>query len=83
MSIFDFLMPGFLFTGRKFHQDYEIPIHRGEQEVLERLRAMTGSFYLETAENGCAEELPPKVEQVIYTGLEGEQKKLYTAWQSA
>lgn len=79
-SIFDFLMPGFLFTGRKFHQDYEIPIHRGEQEVLERLRAMTAPFILRRLKTDVLRELPPKVEQVIYTGLEGEQKKLYTAW---
>ena len=79
-SIFDFLMPGFLFTFRRFHQDYEIPIGRGEPEPLKRLRRMTGPFILRRVKEDVLRELPPKIEEVVYTGLEGEQKKLYTAW---
>ena len=79
-SIFDFLMPGFLFTFRKFHQDYEIPAAQGDGEALNRLRRITAPFILRRIKEDVLRELPPKTEQEICAGLEGEQKKLYTAW---
>ena len=79
-SIFDFLMPGFLFSYGKFHKDYELPILGGDGEALERLRLLAAPFILRRVKEDVLRELPPKVEQVIYAGLEGEQKKLYAAW---
>lgn len=79
-SIFDFLMPGYLFTHKKFKNDYEIPgVKHGDKKVLERLRLLTAPFMLRRMKAQVLMELPPKVETVRLTELEGEQKKLYAA----
>ena len=53
-SIFDFLMPGFLFSYGKFHKDYELPILGGDGEALERLRLLAAPLYSAQGEGGCA-----------------------------
>lgn len=79
-SIFDFLMPGFLFGIRHFKKEYENPIVRdGDGEALSRLRRMVGPFVLRRIKQDVLKELPDKLEQVVYSCLGGEQKKLYTA----
>lgn len=46
-SIFDYLMPGFLFGAQHFRKEYELPIVRDQDgEALERLRRITGPFIL-------------------------------------
>ena len=38
-SIFDYIMPGYLFTYKKFKNNYEIPISKeNDQEVLKKLK---------------------------------------------
>ncbi len=73
-SIFDFLMPGFLFTASKFKRLFEIPIVR-----LLRLRKMTGPFLMRRLKKDVLKELPAKLETVLYSRMEGEQKRLYDA----
>jgi len=77
-SIFDFLMPGFLFTSQRFKKAFETPIVRdGDQAALERLRRMTGPFILRRLKKDVLKELPAKLETVLYSVMEGEQKRLY------
>ena len=46
-SIFDFLMPGFLFTAAKFKKRFESPVMReGDPEALALLKKLTGPFIL-------------------------------------
>lgn len=46
-SIFDFLMPGFLFGSQFFRKEYEAPIVKdGDKERLERLRRLIAPFVL-------------------------------------
>ena len=79
-SIFDFLMPGFLFTAQKFRKRFEIPIVREQDmEVLSSLRKLTGPFLLRRLKKDVLKELPDKLETVLYSAMEGEQKKLYQA----
>ena len=79
-SIFDFLMPGFLFTYQKFKKTFETPIVRdGSREVLERLHRMIGPFLLRRLKRDVLRELPSKMETVLYSRMEGEQKRIYTA----
>lgn len=79
-SIFDFLMPGFLFTYQKFKKTFETPIVRdGSREALERLHRMTGPFLLRRLKRDVLKELPDKMETVLYSRMEGEQKRIYTA----
>lgn len=79
-SIFDYLMPGFLFSAQRFKREYEIPIVRDQDgEVLARLRRMTAPFILRRVKSEVLKELPEKLEQVVYCGMEEEQGRLYAA----
>ena len=79
-SIFDYLMPGFLFTSQKFKRMFETPIVRdGDEEALSMLRKMTGPFIMRRLKKDVLKELPDKLETVLYSAMEGEQKRLYQA----
>lgn len=79
-SIFDYLMPGYLYHYTKFKKELETPIVQEQrEESLERLQRMLNPFILRRVKKEVLKELPDKVEQVVYSRLEGEQKKLYTA----
>lgn len=79
-SIFDFLMPGFLFSSRHFKKVYEVPVVRdGDQEALRRLKALAGPFILRRIKGDVLKELPDKLEQVVYSDFEEEQRRLYGA----
>ncbi|WP_349670259.1 SNF2 helicase associated domain-containing protein [Lacrimispora sp.] len=79
-SIFDFLMPGFLFHYQKFKKEYEMPIVKNqEQWVLESLRRLIGPFILRRLKKDVLKELPDKLETVVYSAFDREQKDLYTA----
>lgn len=79
-SIFDFLMPGFLFTAAKFKKRFESPVMReGDPEALALLKKLTGPFILRRLKKDVLKELPDKLETVLYSSMEGEQKKLYAA----
>lgn len=79
-SIFDYLMPGFLFSYRRFRSLYEIPIAKdGDERAAENLRRLTGPFLLRRLKTDVLRELPEKVERVVYSACTGEQKKLYGA----
>lgn len=79
-SIFDYLMPGFLFGSQYFRKEYETPIVRdGDTEALERLKRLISPFVLRRIKKDVLKELPDKLEEVVYSSFEEEQKKLYTA----
>ena len=79
-SIFDYLMPGFLFSYRKFRTLYEIPIVKeGNEAAAANLRRLIGPFILRRLKKDVMKELPEKVEKVVYSAFSGEQKKLYGA----
>ncbi|EXG87138.1 DNA/RNA helicase, superfamily II, SNF2 family [Clostridium sp. ASBs410] len=79
-SIFDFLMPGFLFSYRKFKKDYELPIVREqERPALESLHRLIGPFLLRRLKKDVLKELPDKLETIVYSAFDKEQKELYAA----
>ena len=79
-SIFDFLMPGFLYNYRKFRERYELPIVKNQDpEALTALRRMTGPFVLRRLKKDVLRELPGKEERIVYSAASGRQQKLYTA----
>lgn len=79
-SIFDFLMPGYLFSHAKFAKFYEKPIHDKETERLSMLNTRIQPFVLRRMKKDVLKELPDKVEEKVLIDLCDEQKKLYAAY---
>ena len=78
-SIFDFLMPGYLFSYPHFRDTLESEIVRGGEAAAERLSRLIKPFILRRLKAGVLKELPPKMESEVLCTLAGEQKKLYGA----
>lgn len=79
-SIFDYLMPGFLFAYQRFRSEIELPVVQNQDEkATERLRRMIKPFVLRRLKKDVLKDLPDKLEENIFAGMEGEQKRLYDA----
>lgn len=79
-SIFDYLMPGFLFSYQKFKKEYEQPIVRDAEEgALKALHLLIGPFVLRRLKSDVLKELPEKLETVVFSKPEAAQKEIYTA----
>ena len=79
-SIFDFLMPGFLYEYQRFKNEFEFPIvHGGEEAAARRLQKMIRPFILRRLKREVLKDLPDKLEENLYVCLEGEQQALYDA----
>lgn len=79
-SIFDYLMPGFLFPYAKFRKELELPIvHGGDEEASLRLQKMVRPFILRRLKKEVLTDLPDKLEKNMYAKMEEEQQKLYDA----
>ncbi len=79
-SIFDFLMPGFLYDYAEFHNRYENPITREkDEEAAGRLKRMVGPFILRRLKGDVLKDLPEKIEEVRYAKFDTEQQHLYDA----
>ena len=77
-SIFDYLMPGFLYSYHKFKEEIERPIVKDNSiKTLQMLHKKIAPFILRRLKTDVLQELPEKIEKVIYAGLEGTQKALY------
>lgn len=79
-SIFDYLMPGFLYTYQRFREEIELPVTaNGDSGKMERLRRMIRPFVLRRLKGDVLKDLPEKLEEHIFARMEGEQAALYTA----
>lgn len=85
-SIFDYLMPGLLFTYKKFKEDLESHIVAGingeekkETKEAKRLKNMVRPFILRRLKGDVLKDLPKKLENVVYAKMEGKQSRLYKA----
>lgn len=79
-SIFDFLMPGFLFDYETFRREIETPVVRGGDEAkAEQLKRMVTPFVLRRLKQDVLKELPEKLEEIQYTSMESRQQQLYDA----
>ena len=77
-SIFDFLMPGFLYSYEKFRKEIELPaVQYGNSEAMERLQKMIRPFVLRRLKKDVLKDLPDKLEKDMFSPLESEQKELY------
>ncbi len=79
-SIFDFVMPGYLFTHPKFVNEYEKPIMNNNSEILAQLNLRIHPFVLRRMKQDVLTELPDKTEEKILVDLSEKQHKLYAAY---
>ena len=75
-SLFDFLLPGFLGSRQEFREEYETEDNLRESRVR-TLAAHIRPFILRRTKTQVLQELPPKIEQVVYCELAPEQRLLY------
>ena len=79
-SIFDYLMPGFLYSYKKFREEIETPIITNkEEEKMDRLKKMIRPFILRRLKSDVLKDLPEKLEENLFAKIEGEQRELYNA----
>lgn len=82
-SIFDFIMPGYLYDYKKFKNVYEAPIVREEDgQKLEKLRALIEPFVLRRTKKEVLTELPEKVVTVLESEMQEEQQEIYLSYLS-
>lgn len=77
-SVFDFLMPGFMFSISEFNFRYVNPImERSDKTVEKRLKLQIYPFILRRMKRDVAKDLPDKVENIAYCELTPEQREFY------
>lgn len=77
-SIFDYLMPGFLYSYDVFKKEMETPIVKNkDEEAMKRLQKMAGPFILRRLKEDVLKDLPEKLEESRYVKFGGTQQKLY------
>ena len=80
-SIFDYIMPGYLFTYKKFKKNYEIPIAREhDEEILKKLKMIIEPFVLRRTKKEVLKELPDKTTIVLNNEMLEEQEKIYLSY---
>ena len=82
-SIFDFLMPGYLGSYKKFKDRFEAPVVRdADEKARTTLHMMVAPFILRRMKKDVLTDLPEKVETVMSSEMTAEQRRIYTAYVS-
>ena len=80
-SIFDYIMPGYLFSYKKFKTLYETPIVKeNDQKAMDKLKMLIEPFILRRTKSEVLTELPEKTVTVLNNEMEDEQKNLYLSY---
>ncbi len=80
-SIFDFIMPGYLYTYKKFKDEFEtVIIKENDNATMEKLQRLVAPFVLRRIKKEVLKELPDKTEQIMYSKMDEEQQKLYNSY---
>ena len=80
-SIFDYIMPGYLFKYRKFKELYETPIVKDNNQArMNALKKMIEPFILRRIKKEVLTELPDKTVTVLYNEMQEEQEKVYLSY---
>lgn len=80
-SIFDFIMPGYLFNYKYFKTTYETPIIKDEdKKAMEKLRMLIEPFILRRNKKEVLTELPDKTITVLNNEMGEEQKRIYLTY---
>lgn len=76
-SLFDFVMPGYLGTAKDFQEKFERKSQEERAIATQQLADKIRPFMLRRRKLDVCDELPPKIEQIIYCDLSDEQRALY------
>jgi SNF2 family DNA or RNA helicase len=77
-SIFDYLMPGYLYEYDTFKREIENQVVKYKDEsATTRLKRMVSPFILRRLKGDVLKDLPAKLEEIRYAKLEGEQQRIY------
>ena len=80
-SIFDFIMPGYLFSYKEFKSSYEVPIVKdGDKEVINKLKMLIEPFVLRRTKKEVLTELPEKTITVLNNEMDEEQRSIYLSY---
>ena len=80
-SIFDYIMPGYLFQYKKFKSMYETPIVKEEnQDAMAKLKMLIEPFVLRRTKKEVLTELPEKTITVLNNTMDDEQEKIYMSY---
>ena len=80
-SIFDFIMPGYLFGYRKFKELYETQIIKDNDGItMQKLKKLIEPFVLRRIKGEVLTELPDKMVTVLNSQMVDEQKDIYLAY---
>jgi len=79
-SIFDFIMPGYLYTQQKFLDRFVKPIiNAGDKNASEDLSRHIRPFILRRMKKDVLKELPEKIETIVTCELTKAQRDIYHA----
>lgn len=80
-SIFDFIMPGYLYNYSKFKKVYELPIVKEENYYArESLKKQIEPFILRRLKKDVLTELPDKTITVLKNEMDETQRKAYASY---
>lgn len=80
-SIFDFIMPGYLFGYKKFKENFEAPIVKEEDKnAMNKLKMLIEPFILRRIKSEVLTELPDKTITVLNNEMQDEQLKVYMSY---
>lgn len=77
-SIFDFVMPGYLFTKERFRERFIL-----DESNLSELKSLITPFILRRLKEEVLSELPEKLEKKYLVEMKGKQKQLYSLYVNA
>ncbi len=77
-SLFDIVIPGYLFSDSVFEQQFRCPIEEeADKATREKLSRMIHPFTLRRRKEQVLKELPPKIEDVRRCALSEDQMRFY------
>ena len=83
-TLFDFIMPGYLFTYPLFKHTFEDPITKdGVSSSAQSLSKLIAPFILRRLKSDVLSELPDKIESVCYVPMAQEQEDVYKLYLEA
>jgi SNF2 family DNA or RNA helicase len=78
-SIFDFIMPGYLYDEKRFGTRFNNKL-KDTPEILVELNKLINPFILRRKKKDVIKELPDKIEKTLVVHLDDEQKKVYKTY---